>query len=410
MKLRIVSRLLAGLFGAFGAAIFLAQSAAFPFSQGWIVAVTLGPLVGWLIESARTGSSRPWLAGLWFPIFYFTMTTAIYLSDKFYPESSGAFAAAFSLGFFASFAVNAAIHQRVNSTGTLITDKAKKLGTVYRLFAGLFGVIGAANLILSAWLPFSQAWIVAVTLGPLVGWLIESARTGNSRPWLAGLWFPIFYFTMATSIYISGKFYPDSSNALVAAVIVALIASLVACVELYRRFNPHFADTNESSSTKPELVEFRIPSESVLKYLGIKGVGFVVGLMLTPVLIIGYFSKSYEFLGFVGFFLFFGFFALWFGQELTRSHVFISMGPDGFYGRGSTNRLLSFSWNDDLLVDSATISHHSGILIRRRSASFMRDTLHSIFVPQAVFMQREFKEAVNRFAPQEHPLRGISRY
>lgn len=290
-----------------------------------------------------------------------------------------------------------------------MTDNSVKLGPVPRFLAGLLGSIGAAALlILSAAYPFSTGWIVAVTLGPLVGWLLGSARTGNPRPWLAGLWFPIFYFTIAISIYISDKFYPDSSNALVGAFIIALIASLAVCVGIYQilgpRLNPDFVKGNDSDSPKLDQIEFRLPNDAVLKNFRIAGFSTIGSFLLMPLVGVSYFSDVFWWT--VGFVLL----ATLIGYSFSKQYVYITLSSDGFAAGRNTGKTSSFAWRDDVLIEEKTMSGLPGILVRKQDAGFLKGMVRSVFVPQPILMQSEFQDAVKRYAPKAHPLRRIPRF
>lgn len=289
-----------------------------------------------------------------------------------------------------------------------MAKSAQKMGAVSRVFAGFFGVLGVAVLLPFAVVsPFSTGWIVALTVGPLSGWFLESARTGNPQPWLAGLWIPIFYFVIAAAMYAGSEFYPDSSSALTGAFIIGLVVALAVCVGIYRAMTPRFdvkTRVEENPVRDAEQVDFRLPMEAIVKQFKGVALGSVVVVLMLPLLGAPYFSSNFWWV--VGFSLVLDVTLLLF----TRQYVYITLSPEGFFAKGMSRKSKLFSWSDPVLVEEKTMSGWQGIMIRRQGAGFMSDFVHKVFVPRPVFMQEAFQDAVSQYAPSAHPLRRISRY
>ncbi|WP_322629891.1 hypothetical protein [Halothiobacillus sp.] len=172
-----------------------------------------------------------------------------------------------------------------------MNDRSSKLHPVLRFFAGVLGSLGAGIFIYtSLFLPFREGAVVAITLGPFVGWFLKSARSGLRWPWLASIWLPLLYFTIALPQIIVSSLYPDSAGARTGAFTLALLAFAAIRVCIQRRFGPDAEKPVAVNLTVVEQSDWLTPTDAVLRQFSLPLLVSMAGLMLLPLWGVDFFS------------------------------------------------------------------------------------------------------------------------
>lgn len=150
-----------------------------------------------------------------------------------------------------------------------------------------------------------------------------------------------------------------------------------------------------------ERVEFRMPEEETKKLF--KSL-LVRALLPFPLLFVMDLHKNLNLLLFVvvvciGFFCYVYF--------SNKSKVHLALDADGMEGFGGTGQKVRIGWQEGVTVRVEQTPRFKVLVIAKEDSGATDRANHAIGVPEPVYAQNGVAQAIERFAPVDHPLRSF---
>ncbi|MDO4795881.1 MAG: hypothetical protein Q4A28_08105 [Brachymonas sp.] len=151
-----------------------------------------------------------------------------------------------------------------------------------------------------------------------------------------------------------------------------------------------------------ERVEFRMPEQETRKLF--KGL-LVRALLPLPLLFVMDLHKNLNLLLFVVV-VCIGFFCYVYFSNKNKVHLALS--ADGIEGFGRTGQRVRIGWQESVTVQAEQAPRFKVLVIAREGSGTAADrATHAIGVPEPVYNQNGVAQAIERFAPADHPLRSF---